>query len=409
MIWPGWKLFARQSLTRTTYIRQELFRRVRWIVWNLSKDLTSFEIHRYSNNHWWVSPGWHPNFVWVVLETSMYFSGRGNGSSLGSLTWGSTWWRYMKLPNMDQKSFIASQASGNESWSGGRDPSDFPKKLILFSPWIGRCRTKVGLWSVCDLNPSPPPPPKNVSLSPPPPDKCLWHLTFPNVKNNPGGGGGPIKCQSEGGGPALTKMRAQQNVSLRGPGADKNEGGGGEDPPRPTKCQSEWWKRRRPKAGDAFQKTLTFYVFLCLPRCPSWHSGRSTTAPLRLTFCWGGSLPTPPHFCQRRAPPSDWHFFGGGGGRGSNHNPTCTQAGCSQILISSRGFECIEFFREDFRCVHRLQLLKVCDQHVTQTPPPAHRACPRNNPGESFFPNWWILEWSFTVIKGDTQPMNQME
>ena len=44
----------------------------------------------------------------------------------------------------------------------------------------------------------------------------------------------PKKCQSEGG-PALTKIRgggggrtspAQQNVSLRGPGADKNEGRG---------------------------------------------------------------------------------------------------------------------------------------------------------------------------------------
>ena len=45
------------------------------------------------------------------------------------------------------------------------------------------------LWSVCDLNPSPP--------------------------------------------------HTQQNVSLRGPGADKNEGGGvGRDPP-PKKCQSE--------------------------------------------------------------------------------------------------------------------------------------------------------------------------
>ena len=55
--------------------------------------------------------------VWVVLDTSMYFSGIGNDSSLGewSLTLGSTWWRYMKFPDMDQKSFIASPTSGNES------------------------------------------------------------------------------------------------------------------------------------------------------------------------------------------------------------------------------------------------------------------------------------------------------
>ena len=60
------------------------------------------------------------------------------------------------------------------------------------------------------------------------------------------------------------------------------------------------------------------------------------------------------------------------------------QGGCSQVLISSKGFDSsicdwknklslfgkyhlfrIESFRVDFRCVHRLQLLKVCDQYVT--------------------------------------------
>ena len=60
------------------------------------------------------------------------------------------------------------------------------------------------------------------------------------------------------------------------------------------------------------------------------------------------------------------------------------QGGCSQFLISSKGFDSsicdwknkfslfgkyhlfrIESFRVDFRCVHRLQLLKVCDQYVT--------------------------------------------
>ena len=61
------------------------------------------------------------------------------------------------------------------------------------------------------------------------------------------------------------------------------------------------------------------------------------------------------------------------------------QGGCSQFLISSKNFDPsisdwkskfsfffvkyhlfrIESFRVDFRCVHRLQLLKVCDQYVT--------------------------------------------
>ena len=30
--------------------------------------------------------------------------------------------------------------------------------------------------------------------------------------------------------------------------------------------------------------------------------------------------------------------------------------------------------------------------------PPAYRAYPRNNPGKTFFPNWWILDWSFAEL-----------
>ena len=61
------------------------------------------------------------------------------------------------------------------------------------------------------------------------------------------------------------------------------------------------------------------------------------------------------------------------------------QGGCCQVLISSRKFDSsicdwknkisiffgeyhifrIESFRVDFRCVHRLQLLKICSQYVT--------------------------------------------
>ena len=89
------------------------------------------------------------NFVIVVLGTSMYFSGIGNDSSLGEKSWtpSSTWWRYMKFPDMDQKSFIASPASGNESWGGGRHPSDSPRKSLWLSPRIGCSRIKVGVLS----------------------------------------------------------------------------------------------------------------------------------------------------------------------------------------------------------------------------------------------------------------------
>ena len=30
--------------------------------------------------------------------------------------------------------------------------------------------------------------------------------------------------------------------------------------------------------------------------------------------------------------------------------------------------------------------------------PPAYRSYPRNNPGKTVFPNWWILDWSFAVL-----------
>ena len=56
----------------------------------------------------------------------------------------------MKFPDIERKSLIALPASRNESWSGGRDPSDSPRKSILLSPWIGRCRTEVDVlrsWS----------------------------------------------------------------------------------------------------------------------------------------------------------------------------------------------------------------------------------------------------------------------
>ena len=89
-------------------------------------------------------------FVWVVLETSMYFSGTRNDSSLGEWSWtlGSTWWRKMKFPDMDQKSFFALPASRYESWGGGGgDPSDSPRKSLWPSPRIGRSRIKVDVLS----------------------------------------------------------------------------------------------------------------------------------------------------------------------------------------------------------------------------------------------------------------------
>ena len=172
-------------------------------------------------------------FVCVVLETSMFFSGEWFFSWRAKFHSGFNVWRYMKFPDMDKKSFIASPAFGNESWGGGRDPSDSPRKSMWLSPWIGRRRTKVDV--------------------------------------------------------------------LR-----------------------------------------------------SWSKGFDSS------------------ICDRKY---EFSFF----------------------LRKYHLFR-IESFWVDFRCVHRLQLLKVCDQYVTLPNSPAYNAYPRNNPGETFFPNWWILDWSFAEI-----------
>ena len=55
---------------------------------------------------------------------------------------------YMKFPDMDQESFVASPASGNESWGGeGGDRSDSPRKSLGPSPRIGWSRIKVDVLS----------------------------------------------------------------------------------------------------------------------------------------------------------------------------------------------------------------------------------------------------------------------
>ena len=104
------------------------------------------------------------------------------------------------------------------------------------------------------------------------------------------------------------------------------------------------------------------------------------------------------------------------------------RSGCSLVLISSRAFDSsicdwknkfslfgkyhlfrIESFRADFRCVHRLQLLKVCDQYVT---------LPNFHPRTMRIRRTIQVRLSFQIdefltgpsqLQGDTQPMNQIE
>ena len=69
-------------------------------------------------------------FVCVVLVTSTYFSGSGNVPSFGTWSWtrGSTWWRQVKCPSVDQKSLRTSASSFLSST--GWDFSTFPEGLL---------------------------------------------------------------------------------------------------------------------------------------------------------------------------------------------------------------------------------------------------------------------------------------
>ena len=102
----------------------------------------------------------------------------------------------------------------------------------------------------------------------------------------------------------------------------------------------------------------------------------------------------------------------------SSNWPFPYRDGCSQFLISSRKFDssifayknkisiffgkshllCIEFFRVDSDA----SIVSNSSRSATIMSPfqisSAYRAYPRNNPGKTFFPNWWILVWSFAEI-----------
>ena len=59
---------------RTTNIRLEVSLPREWLEWNLSKNQTKLLTHRYSKNHRYNALVETSKFVWVVLETSIYFS-----------------------------------------------------------------------------------------------------------------------------------------------------------------------------------------------------------------------------------------------------------------------------------------------------------------------------------------------
>ena len=96
----------------------------------------------------------------------MYFSGKGNDSSLGtcSLTLGSTWWRWMQFPDMHGPEIISSFAIIRrwvlKWWRSVR-------RLLCSSPRSGRSRTEVDVlrtWS----------PPDRFTVP-----SATWSLKFP--------------------------------------------------------------------------------------------------------------------------------------------------------------------------------------------------------------------------------------
>ena len=69
--------------------------------------------------------------------------------------------------------FVASPASENESWGGGRDPSDSPRKSLWLSPRIGWSRVKVDVLSSWS-------PPTNL-IRPPATGNMIFPFSLGNI------------------------------------------------------------------------------------------------------------------------------------------------------------------------------------------------------------------------------------
>ena len=83
----------------------------------------------------------------------------------------------------------------------------------------------------------------------------------------------------------------------------------------------------------SFQKNTDFFVLLCL-LASFLTFGKVNTAPVRLTFFWGGgSLPTPSFLSAPGPPPPQTDIFlGGGGGEGFKSQPSKNRAICRSCM-----------------------------------------------------------------------------
>ena len=98
-----------------------------WTEWNLSMDRTTLDPSIFQESSMRFSS------IQIRMSSSGYinvFQWNWNDSFLGeqSLTLGSTWWRWMKFPDMDQKSFITSIRKWVVRWCPG-------KSMLLSLNW----------------------------------------------------------------------------------------------------------------------------------------------------------------------------------------------------------------------------------------------------------------------------------
>ena len=157
-VWPGGRLFSCQSLPRPCISIRRFFIQygesceICPCIWQFSISINvPIVCYGFSNIT--------SNKKSVVLVTSIYFSGIGNNSSFGTynLTLGTSWWRSIKLSEMEQKSFLTSPSYLDESRSGVQeDPSDSLWRLPCSCSRSGRSRIKTVIssrkfyCSICD-------------------------------------------------------------------------------------------------------------------------------------------------------------------------------------------------------------------------------------------------------------------
>ena len=112
-----------------------------------------------------------------------------------------------------------------------------------------------------------------------------------------------------------------------------------------------------PPCNGISSSTKFPWILATIPGSQNHHTGFAVLSwfpfYLVLGFCWLGFPQVP------------WSIINQLSGTGEMSLLDASSLSRTGISPTVGEFLCIEFFRMDFRCVHRFQLLKVCDQYVT--------------------------------------------